>query len=293
MNDAVVVDQIVRGGGSLGAWRGRNTTALPCRIGRVTVAVGDSQFGANPGIALGTGGVVPLARVLLTEDQATGGAANRAIRLFKTVSTSQGGEILNLGHFATAASTDSFEPSEDFSFRIYAACTSELLAPRLRSAWSQRLRSKSQATQEPIARQAAAVDNPAKDLAALLSNWPQQRLGSLFGVTRQAWREWESGRSQPRAKTRARLINVLHTIRSVSARQGSAGVGGWLETPVWPGRTTTPEDLIRDGREGLVTALTARRDREPVAARSQKMDPAIREEILDTSRIYSYSPDDE
>jgi hypothetical protein len=96
-------------------------------------------------------------------------------------------------------------------------------------------------------------------IRALLPTLSEARLGALFGVSRQAWRDWIAGKALPRSAKRKRLFRlhrILELRRSVAPDED---LEAWLEQAIDPRRDQTIEDALRSGKDDVVAVLAARK----------------------------------
>lgn len=89
-----------------------------------------------------------------------------------------------------------------------------------------------------------------------LPGWSEERLGSLFGVSRQAWRAWESGSAQPRARARRRIHHLERILLLRGDRTNQQPAIDWFESSVGEGGPS-PLDLWRARRDDVVALLAA------------------------------------
>jgi hypothetical protein len=291
MNDAVVVDQILRSGLTP---RDPLFLGLPtehpnqaCRIGSMSVSLGDASVGPTRW----TGGLVPYARVTVPEDDAVGGFYPAKVLFQKVIPAATG-----LSSFATLTTTGNLEARLDLPFRVFAVCASEALSIAYAGSadWSTATDIELGAQPiEPTNADGSAIGTAVREVARYLPSWSQKRLADMFGVSRQSWRDWYAGRAQPRGSRRGQLLQVTNALRTRESAVGDPEA--WFETPIWPGRTDTPESLIRDGREGLVAALALRVVPSPIPS---KLGPfvdrdLVEQDLMANSTIYAPTFDDE
>jgi hypothetical protein len=120
---------------------------------------------------------------------------------------------------------------------------------------------------EPAAATKRAVAATTKAIHDLLPELSETELGSLVGVTRQAWREWSAGKSLARSKRRRRLYRLRRLLELRQALAPDESLALWIESPVSTRDSRTPAELLAAGREDLVAALAASQTVDDVADR--------------------------
>jgi len=252
----------------------------------MNVALGDSTVGPT----CWTGGLIPFVNVGSDEQSTFVANAGKVIsHHLRSIGT-------GLSSYVTLFSSDTLESRADLPFRIYAACTSETLSAPLSNV---SVPTENVAlTQSPdlgaLLTPIQSVSPLLHEISTYLPQWSQARLGRMFGVTRQAWRDWIAGRAEPRDDRRARMVQVAHALR-VRAQVAGEAPSRWFEAPVWPGRAETPESLTTEGKDRLVSTL-ALRSGTLIASNnfSEFIDRShVERESRDSSLIYAPPFDDE
>jgi hypothetical protein len=279
MNDAVIVDRILRDFEAPRYAIDLNALEQACKLESLVISLGDSTYSASStNLERGglTGGVLPRARFIFEEDEDMGRAT------YEPALVRRSEAVRDLGSFFTPTSVRSIHLRPDLDFRIFTACASDLIPADIKVGWVPvvvgRLPFADAANQTKVSR--SPEDRPygdaARRVASWLPNWSESRLGGLFGVTRQAWRAWTSDVSVPRSETRARLIQVAHAFDFVDANADQS-VAAWMEQPLWTDRMDTPESLLVDGEFDKVLGMAMRRTRTKVTPKLRPSNAAALE----------------
>ena len=96
-------------------------------------------------------------------------------------------------------------------------------------------------------------------IRALLPNWADARVAALFGVSRQAWRDWVAGTAIPRSNRRRRLYRLHRILELRKAVAPGDDLEAWLEQPIDLRSGRTAEDALRAGDDEIVAVLAARK----------------------------------